>query len=69
MRCSSRSVTATPSARRWRDLARSPATRGKLRAGGLRVASEHTWERAAIAHERVYRDLLATLGTVAAGRN
>ncbi len=50
-------------------LARSPATRGKLRAGGLRVASEHTWERAAIAHERVYRDLLATLGTVAAGRN
>ena len=49
-------------------LARSPETRSRLRAAGLGVAAEHTWERAAVAHERVYRELLATLGTVGTRR-
>jgi glycosyltransferase involved in cell wall biosynthesis len=49
-------------------LARSPETGSRLRAAGLAVAAEHTWERAAVAHERVYREMLATLGTVGTGR-
>jgi glycosyltransferase-like protein len=47
-------------------LARSPETRARLRADGLRIASAHTWDRAAIEHERVYRKLLASLGAVGA---
>ena len=49
-------------------LARSPETRAQLRAGGLNVAAEYTWDRAAIEHERVYRELLASLGAVGIGR-
>jgi len=49
-------------------LARSPDTRAQLRAGGLSVAAEYTWDRAAIEHERVYRQLLASLGAVGIGR-
>jgi glycosyltransferase-like protein len=49
-------------------LARSSETRARLRAEGLRVAAEHTWDRAAVAHERVYRELLASLGAVGTGR-
>ncbi len=45
-------------------LARSPATRSQLRARGLRVAADYTWNRAAIEHERVYDGLLASLETV-----
>jgi glycosyltransferase-like protein len=49
-------------------LARSRATRDALRAGGASVAAEYTWERAAIAHERVYARLLRSLTAVGAGR-
>jgi glycosyltransferase-like protein len=45
-------------------LARSPATRSQLRARGLRVATDYTWNRAAIEHERVYYGLLASLEAV-----
>jgi glycosyltransferase-like protein len=45
-------------------LARSPATRSELRAGGLRVAADYSWDRAAIEHERVYHELLASLELV-----
>lgn len=45
-------------------LARSPATRSELRAGGLRVAADYSWDRAAIEHERVYHELLASLEVV-----
>jgi glycosyltransferase-like protein len=50
-------------------LARSPATRARLRARGLDVAAAHTWERAAIAHEMVYADLLVAFEAVGAGRD
>jgi glycosyltransferase-like protein len=49
-------------------LGRDPGLRENLRAGGLRVAGEFTWERAAIAHERVYDKLLESLQAVGAGR-
>ena len=49
-------------------LARSPETRAQLRAGGLSVAAEYTWDRAATRHERVYCELLASLGAVGSGR-
>jgi glycosyltransferase-like protein len=49
-------------------VARSPETRARLRAQGLNVAAEYTWDRAAIAHERVYRELLPSLGAVGIGR-
>jgi glycosyltransferase-like protein len=50
-------------------LGRSPATRARLRAEGLGVAARHTWERAAIAHERVYGELLVGFEAVGAGRD
>jgi glycosyltransferase-like protein len=49
-------------------VGRSETTRRELRAGGLTVAAEHSWERAAIVHEHVYRGLLASLGALGAGR-
>ena len=49
-------------------LGRDPGLRGDLRAGGLRIAGEFTWERAAIAHERVYDELLQSLHAVGTGR-
>jgi glycosyltransferase-like protein len=49
-------------------LGRGPGLRGDLRAGGLRIAGEFTWERAAIAHERVYDQLLQSLQAVGTGR-
>jgi glycosyltransferase-like protein len=49
-------------------LGRDPGLREDLRAGGLRVAGEFTWARAAIAHERVYDKLLESLHAVGAGR-
>ena len=49
-------------------LARSPDTRAQLRVEGLSVAAAYTWDRAAIEHERVYRQLLASLGAVGIGR-
>jgi glycosyltransferase involved in cell wall biosynthesis len=49
-------------------LARSPETRARLRREGLNVAAEYTWDRAATLHERVYRELLASLGAVGIGR-
>jgi len=49
-------------------LARSPASRAELRAGGQHVAAEYTWDRAATAHERVYGELLVSLGAVGTGR-
>ena len=49
-------------------LARSPETRARLRAEGLSVAATYTWDRAAIEHERVYRQVLASLGAVGIGR-
>jgi glycosyltransferase-like protein len=49
-------------------VARSPATRAELRSGGLRVASRYTWDRAAVAHERAYAELLVSLGAVGTGR-
>jgi glycosyltransferase-like protein len=45
-------------------IGRSRATRAALRAGGLDVAAQYTWDRAAIAHERVYRKLLEPLHAV-----
>jgi glycosyltransferase-like protein len=48
-------------------VARSPETRALLRSEGLGVAAEHTWDRAAIAHERVYGKLLASLDAVGTG--
>jgi glycosyltransferase-like protein len=45
----------------------SPRTREALRAGGVSVAAEYTWERAAIAHERVYTRLARSLTVVRAG--
>jgi glycosyltransferase-like protein len=48
-------------------LARSPATRARLRAEGLAVSAEHTWDRAASAHEHIYGELLAALDSVGAG--
>ncbi|HTP19495.1 MAG TPA: MSMEG_0565 family glycosyltransferase [Solirubrobacteraceae bacterium] len=49
-------------------VARSRETRARLRAGGLNVAAEYTWDRAAVEHERVYSGLLASLGAVGSGR-
>jgi glycosyltransferase-like protein len=49
-------------------MARSPELRAELRAGGLRVSAEYTWDRAAIEHERVYGEVLASLGAVGTGR-
>jgi glycosyltransferase-like protein len=49
-------------------IARSPATRATLRAGGLRVAAGYTWDRAASAHERVYGELMFSVGAVGTGR-
>jgi glycosyltransferase-like protein len=48
-------------------VARFPATRAELRAGGLRVASHYTWDRAAVTHERAYGRLRASLGAVGTG--
>ena len=48
-------------------VARDPELRADLRAGGLRVAAEFTWERAAFAHERVYGRLLESLRPVGTG--
>jgi glycosyltransferase-like protein len=49
-------------------VARSPETRDRLRAEGLGIAAQHTWDRAAIAHERVYGELMLSLGAVGSGR-
>ena len=49
-------------------VARSPELRARLRAGGLRVSAAYTWDRAAVEHERVYAELLASLGAVGTGR-
>jgi glycosyltransferase-like protein len=48
-------------------LARSRATRSQLRGQGLRVAADYSWNRAAIEHERVYGELLASLDAVGIG--
>jgi len=45
-------------------LGRDESLRRRLRANGLRVAADYTWNRAAIEHERVYDGLLATLEAV-----
>ncbi len=39
-------------------VASDDALREQLRAGGLEVAGAYTWDEAAVAHERVYRDVL-----------
>ena len=49
------------------DVARSGRAR-TLREAGLKTAAQYTWDRAAIAHERVYRKLLAALAPAGAGR-
>jgi len=49
-------------------LGRDPGLRGDLRAGGYLVAREFTWERAAIAHELAYANVLASLGAVGTSR-
>ena len=49
-------------------LALSADTRARLRAEGLGVAADHTWDRAAIAHERAYGKLLESLHAVGTGR-
>jgi glycosyltransferase-like protein len=49
-------------------IGRSEATRSALRAGGLDVAAGYSWDRAAIAHERVYGKLLESLHAVGTGR-
>jgi glycosyltransferase-like protein len=49
-------------------VGRDSGLRGDLRAGGLRLAREFTWERAAIAHERAYGQVLASLDAVGTGR-
>ena len=45
-------------------IGRDDSLRGRLRASGLRVAADHGWDRAAVAHERVYGNLLESLETV-----
>lgn len=42
-------------------LARDRGEREKLRAGGREVAAAHTWDRAAVEHERAYVELLGSL--------
>lgn len=49
-------------------IGRSEAMRSALRAGGLGVAEQYTWDRAAIAHELVYGKLLESLHAVGTGR-
>lgn len=48
-------------------IGREPATRERLRAGGLRVAAGYGWDRAAAAHEDVYRGLLLSLRSAVGG--
>jgi glycosyltransferase-like protein len=40
-------------------LAGAPGERERLRAAGLRVAAEFSWERAAVEHERAYAEVLS----------
>lgn len=49
-------------------VGREPSTRDRLRAAGLRVASDYTWDRAAATHEDAYRKLLSSLPVAGAGR-
>jgi glycosyltransferase involved in cell wall biosynthesis len=49
-------------------VAHDAPTREKLRAGGRRVAVACTWDAAADAHERVYRELLGSLEPAGADR-
>jgi len=45
-------------------LGRDESIRRRLRANGLRVAADYTWNRGAIEHERVYRELSVSLEAV-----
>lgn len=49
-------------------LGREPSTRERLRGGGLRVAAQYSWDRAAASHEDAYRKLLASSPVARAGR-
>jgi glycosyltransferase-like protein len=42
-------------------LAENPAERARLRAGGLDLAAGFSWDAAAVAHERVYAELMPLL--------
>jgi D-inositol-3-phosphate glycosyltransferase len=42
-------------------LAEDPAERARLRAGGLDLAAGFSWDAAAVAHERVYAELMPLL--------
>ena len=53
-----RPVTAPRWAARWRRIARDPELAGRLRAGGRAVVPAHSWDAAALAHERAYEAFL-----------
>jgi phosphatidylinositol alpha-mannosyltransferase len=49
-------------------LAREPSACAALRAAGLQVAADYTWENAAVAHERVYSAVLRSIEPAGASR-
>ncbi len=49
-------------------VGREASTRERMRAAGLRVAADYSWDRAAASHEQAYRKLLASLPVAGAGR-
>ena len=68
-RCWFRSATATRSGAALARLGRYPATaRGPASGWPPHRRRSYTWERAAIAHERVYDELLESLHAVGTGR-
>ena len=48
-------------------LARDAGLRDRLRAGGLQMAAAFSWDKAALAHERVYAELLQRLALAPSG--
>lgn len=48
-------------------LAREAGLRDRLRAGGLQIAAAFSWDEAALAHERVYAELLRRLALAPSG--
>ena len=48
-------------------LARDSGLRDRLRAGGLQIAAAFSWDEAALAHERVYAELLRRLALAPSG--
>jgi glycosyltransferase-like protein len=49
-------------------VGREPSIRERLRGGGLRVAADYSWDRAAATHEDAYRKLLVSLPAASGAR-